>query len=59
MEQSQKYEERTVYIARKGPHRRAIIEYNTPDGKYYGIQTLYRTKELAIAAARKELSKID
>ena len=50
-------EVKTVGLIRVEDRRVAIVEYDTTQGKFYAATPLYRTKEVAIAAARKQLSK--
>lgn len=47
---------KVVNVIRVAGKRAAVIEYKTQTGTFYGLQYLYRTKEIAIAAARKGLS---
>lgn len=45
-----------VSLVRLEGERLAVIEYKTSQGTFYGLQRLYRSKEIAIQQARKFLS---
>lgn len=50
-------EVKVATLLRVADKRIAVVEFETPQGKYYGTIPLYRTKEVAIQNARNKLSK--